>query len=266
MGASKGLPMPILFPILTIIGGLGTVITTLTIAKTTPNYSIGGIEFPYISDTGRDPPAYYVFVIGMVLNAVLFICDGAENFLRVRTAATLILDNQAKAKNIRIALASLIFTVIASLALSLLAGLDTRNYPDMHNYSAYLFFLCAVVFMSLTTANFSALAKANPFFRRHFQLRISIVVCLSLFFTCYIIIGLALVYTYCGGWTIDPVSGLYDYSGCAGVHTFRAITQYLTILSVIAFPCSLVYDFSNPSPSPAIMSAQKQNGDATYPL
>ena len=40
---------------------------------------IGGLSYPYFSDTGRDSPAYYVFAVGLTITALLLAAIGLLN-------------------------------------------------------------------------------------------------------------------------------------------------------------------------------------------
>ena len=51
---------------------------------TSSDVYIGGISYPYFSDTGRDAPAYYVFAVGLTITAALIAAVGVLNWRAYR--------------------------------------------------------------------------------------------------------------------------------------------------------------------------------------
>lgn len=50
-------------PLLVGVIGIGTIVACMIISRVRGDYT-GGLVWPYISDTGRDKPQYYLFAVG----------------------------------------------------------------------------------------------------------------------------------------------------------------------------------------------------------
>ena len=49
--------------------GISTIVTCMIVSQSL-DHETGGLTWPYISDTGRDNPEYYIFAVGMLFLSV----------------------------------------------------------------------------------------------------------------------------------------------------------------------------------------------------
>ncbi|KAL3660253.1 hypothetical protein V7S43_014783 [Phytophthora oleae] len=144
---------------------IATLVTCVSIAKANERY-LGGLAWPYFSDTGRDIPGYAVFCAGLTTVSVALVLTWSANYqyqselLRGETdpsASTI--RNYCKAVRI--------IGVLSALELSILAFFSTTSYPDVHQYAAYWFFVLEAVALVLNTIASYKLSRLNKVLHNH---------------------------------------------------------------------------------------------------
>ena len=110
-----------------------------------PSYYTGGIALPYISDTWRDAPNYYLGLVGGIICGACLLVQHA--YLNVRIAFA--------CGDKRASILWLTASALGALSCIGLLGLtifSTTAFPDLHQYSAYLFFVLQAIALPLFTA------------------------------------------------------------------------------------------------------------------
>ncbi|GLE04889.1 hypothetical protein PINS_up013870 [Pythium insidiosum] len=117
-----------------------TLVTCVILTKTRHIYT-GGLDWPYFSDMGRDPPGYYIFCTGLSIVAISLAMTWFFNFQFQRAIM------QEPLTVGRLSRASLHWArvccgvgMISVVGLPVLAFFSTSSYPKTHNYGAYYFF------------------------------------------------------------------------------------------------------------------------------
>ena len=231
---------------------------------------IGGIGYPYISDTESSPTTRPIFATGMTLAALALIANYAlmKGAIDQRIAAMARAAHAPSAHVARCNLAAAILGVLGSLCAALLAVFDTLDYPSVHNLSAYAFFLFTVSAVSLHTFIASRVARDT------YRCKLALNVILAVAFIIYIPVGLALLspwqrlsmdgctsyYTsnvgmaekaadaFCKSVALptDPTKVLFwDYSSQAGVNTVRAVSQHVCVLCVLGYVFAFYADLKH---------------------
>jgi len=199
----------------------------------------GGLDFPYISDTGREGAAYFVFMILTIISFPFQIVTYTLNHHRLN-----VLRNKVTAgTGFNIARwAALCWGVIGSVGLVLLTSVNTLMDADLHLYSAYVCVVGITLFMCITTsliARARALAADDvreQLVPRKLWLVKSVVTCFaSFFFVIYLPVGLAILCE----WDQDPVTKLYDYRNCLETHKLRASCQHLFVWTTLFYLVTL---------------------------
>ena len=123
--------LPLVGPTLVIFA----LIICVSIAKV-DNIYIGGLEWPYFSDTGRDAPAYYVFALLLTVVGVITAIVWHANLLFQR--AYFRNNPGTYSPHIyRTCIAANAIGMISSVGLPILSLFDTSEYSDLHMYGAY---------------------------------------------------------------------------------------------------------------------------------
>jgi len=225
-------------PIFTGVLAISTLIACLVVSQSL-HHDTGGLTLPYISDTGRDPPEHYIFAVGLTISGLGLAITAVLNFLTV---------NSREISNIHIkrcASATIAVGALGGIFLALLSNLDDKDYPNVHLYCAILFFVCALVFVSLNLPIYYFIWKENKSktSKKSFLWKLVLGILFYIFFIIYIPIGLAIVCS----WDQDPETHLYNYRGCIPIHHTRTSTQYGSVISFLLFVCSLTVDFLDSS-------------------
>ncbi|CEG39341.1 Uncharacterized conserved protein [Plasmopara halstedii] len=131
-----------------------TLLTCVSLAKAKDIY-LGGLAWPYFSDTGRDAPAYTVFCAGLSIVAVALIVTWTVNY---KFQAELIeMKCQGNAEKVcgkytrKCCLVVLVLGVLSTFGLPVLAFFSTTSYPDVHKYAAYWFFVLEAIALVVNT-------------------------------------------------------------------------------------------------------------------
>lgn len=221
---------------------VATIIICVIITRSM-NIDIGGISYPYISDTGRDSPSYPVFVAGMSVTSFFMIWTLFANFKMLLNFSV----RYGHGLGFRIAAGiALCFGLISSVTGPLLAGLTTRKYPDGHLYSAYAFFFALIIYVIMNSAMMTSVFRRNSYEESRRTLRTSLALkwtccgCMIVTFVIYIPIGISIL---CA-WQYNSSTGLYDYTNCPSTHVMRTITQHLTVLFLVAYFATFAVDFT----------------------
>lgn len=134
-----------------------TLVLCVSITLGTDTY-IGGISYPFFSDTGRDRShgQYYIFAVGLTITGILWAATvTGVSMLGKRLSANL--GDGTKAHCLLSSAAGFLWA--ASPFLALVSIFDTVNFSTIHNLSAYAFFGFALIGVILHTLGFHALAR-----------------------------------------------------------------------------------------------------------
>jgi hypothetical protein len=261
-----------LSPLLGFCIGVLTYVVCVAYALGSGQY-IGGIGWPYFSDTGREAPMYYLFAIGLTVTAVLLGVTNVSWFAKVHVESSspaevgrAILRCCVDRPATTVAHAALISVLVSLIGLVMLACFSTIVYPAVHDYSAYAFFILQTVALALYTVANNLEPPPEPRLRRARVVRN----CVSaVYFACFIVylpIGLAvncpferlsmdacvnverLGEAYCAALQLpaDPeLTRLWDYSACRGTNEMRSVTQFLCIVGLLAYYVTFMLDLAD---------------------
>ncbi|KAH7482480.1 hypothetical protein KRP22_008364 [Phytophthora ramorum] len=211
-------------PVVATVVVIVTLITCVSIAKVKDIY-LGGLTWPYFSDTGRDSPGYTIFCVGLSIVAIALVLTWTANYQFQRELIEKETSENAEnlyGPTIRKYIGAVrVVGVLSTLGLPVLAFFSTTSYDSVHKYAAYWFFVLeAVALLTNTIASLKLVrlteASENPYYaseseepalatsfnpwnvsksstRRTFYIQ---AVCTSLFliaFVLYIPVGLALI-------------------------------------------------------------------------
>ncbi|KAG7379981.1 hypothetical protein PHYPSEUDO_007890 [Phytophthora pseudosyringae] len=146
-------------PVAATIVVIATLITCVSVAKAKDKY-LGGLTWPYLSDTGRDMPGYAVFCAGLTTVGISLILTWFANYqfqselLEKETDASAASINKY-CKVVRV------IGVLSAFGLPILAFFSTTSYPDVHQYAAYWFFVLEAVALILNTITSYKLSHRN---------------------------------------------------------------------------------------------------------
>ncbi|KAG6579976.1 Transposon-encoded protein [Phytophthora cinnamomi] len=141
---------------------IATLITCVSVAKAKDIY-LGGLAWPYFSDTGRDPPGYTIFCVGLTTVAVALILTWVTNyeFQRelVERGCRDNTDNHYAATIRKYSEVVRVLGVLSAFGLPILAFFSTTSYPDVHKYAAYWFFVLEAIALVINTIASFKLAR-----------------------------------------------------------------------------------------------------------
>lgn len=245
-------------------------VTCIAIAKSQDTYT-GGLDMPYFSDIGRDKPGYWVFSVFITTAAVLLV------LLMPLQQRYLALEAPHRRRR---ATVSAIIGVVAALGAGVTSIADTNNYPDLHAYAAYVFFLFILLHALLTLSIYAGLAKDET--KTHARLmraRWALMAVFGIAFVLYLPVGLAVVCEFvelsfqdcldvmpeedCLANLDDDDANttlFYDYTDCPEVNTMRSSTQFICILTMMAYIAMYAFD---PAPSSASGHGNGASGNST---
>ncbi|CAI5720677.1 unnamed protein product [Hyaloperonospora brassicae] len=135
MDSARLLPLVrLVCPIGASISILVTMVTCVVIVKANDIW-VSGLTWPFLSDMGRDAPAYYVFATGLSVVAVLLVVTWTLNW-RYHISALPSDDTVYRS----IAFVAFFAGVMANLGLPVLAFFDTSKHAKVHALGAEWFF------------------------------------------------------------------------------------------------------------------------------
>ncbi|KAG3081602.1 hypothetical protein PI124_g19165 [Phytophthora idaei] len=133
---------------------IATLITCVSLAKAKDIY-LGGLAWPYFSDTGRDAPGYSVFCVGLSIVAIALILTWLANYqfqLELVDKESQENADNLYGKSIRKYCEIVrVLGVFSAFGLPVLAFFSTTSYPDVHKYAAYWFFVLEAIALVLNT-------------------------------------------------------------------------------------------------------------------
>ncbi|KAG6580078.1 uncharacterized protein IUM83_16017 [Phytophthora cinnamomi] len=124
---------------------LVTLVSCVIIVKANDIW-VSGLSWPFLSDMGRDYPAYYVFCTGLTLVATLLVFTWTFNW-RYHVSA---LPEDATVFR-AISFVSFVAGVLANPGLPVLAFFDTSKHPKLHAGGASWFFYIETIAVLLNT-------------------------------------------------------------------------------------------------------------------
>jgi len=223
--------------------GLCSIFLCLIITKAT-NVDTGGLNMPYISDTGREGGSYFVFSIFNTIAGILLLVTYHLNNLRLWVLQQKV--NGGTGHTVARCF-GIGFGALGAVGLIVLSIVSSMMDADTHLYAAYLFFVGTIIFACVNTSLIArARAIAPPETRdqlvpkKLWALKSVVTVLIALFFVIYIPVGMAVV---CD-WNYNEATKLYDYTDCLETHQLRAATQHLCVWSLLVYLMLLVEDFA----------------------
>jgi len=219
-------------------------------------HDVGGIYWPYLSDTGKYPPESALFAFGLTLTSVWIASIVTLNYGRIKREISL---NGSFAEGLnskdsegwqgwRRNNLALFLGLISSPFLGLLAVFDTGRSPALHLLFVLGFFPFMVAYVFVNTTVYRIILKHKesraskvPASKKMQDaikmLRISVrckIVC------CYLLFLFVILYLPVG---MSLVSDWYEYRNDVAIHTFRAINQHLSVLCLVFYFGSFWFDF-----------------------
>jgi hypothetical protein len=214
------------------------------------NHDIGGIYWPYLSDTAKLNPESAIFALGFTLTAVMIAFAVTLNYGKVKRDIEIygITDRRGIKRN----RTALVFGLLASPFLGLLACFDTARSPELHLIFVLGFFPLMLAYVFINTSIYSTLLSLRTSPRQnssngrkqsspatlslqrleksyHLKKRVSLA--LLIFVTLYLPVGMSLV------------TDWYNYSNDCAIHTFRAVMQHCSVLCIMLYFGTFWYDF-----------------------
>jgi len=245
------------FPAMGLSTFLVTIITCVLLVQYF-EHDIGGIYWPYLSDTGKYPPESALFAFGLTLTSVWIASVVVLNYGRIKREIT---THGSFAEGLnrkeqesdgwqgwRRNKIALVLGLLSSPFLGLLAVFDTARSPSLHLLFVLGFFPFMVSYIFVNTSVYKILlkhkeeriAKTNPSEKAKASLRAlrTSVWCKTT--CCYLLLFFVTLYLPVG---MSLVSDWYDYRNDVTIHTFRAINQHLSVLCLVFYFGSFWYDF-----------------------
>ena len=240
----------------------------ITIAEDT---YIGGLDFPFFSDTGRDKPAYYVFSgLNCTASALLFM------FMILQFVYVTAWHKASGGKGFMLrAVFALIAGFLAPVGSILLSIFTTNDHPALHAYSAYAFFFLILVYCIFTMTIMYTLSHTFSCLKKMVYLRFVVVGVLAVAVVLYIPVGLGLgcddylsivqcklieTDDYCEGVRKNDLeTNLFDYTRCKDVNTMRSASQFVSIMLLMLL--MLIHAFEPFPPTPT----DEHNTEPTAP-
>ena len=234
-------------------------------------------EYIYDSDTGREPPAYYVFSVGLVITGI-FIFITSLAYLWAWNIFVGLYIPQFPSFLLALYYLGAIAWVIACPIMAMIAIFDNCTQQNIHFAAAITFFIVALVAHTLDTIGTHVAAcqyvQSEPFEDRVLTFlntskiaKYVVLACLLVSFMIYVPIGLALVckweylnqdeciakglgQEYCRTAPIavpdtdsyQNSTCLYDYSGCPGVNMMRSVSQHFYVICLLSSFGITTYD------------------------
>eukprot|EP01065_Artemidia_motanka_P028446 TRINITY_DN33807_c0_g1_i1.p1 TRINITY_DN33807_c0_g1~~TRINITY_DN33807_c0_g1_i1.p1 ORF type:complete len:270 (+),score=40.24 TRINITY_DN33807_c0_g1_i1:73-882(+) len=212
-------------------------------------HDIGGIYWPYISDTAKEVPQAGLFSYAMSVVSTLIFVTVVVHHGKVKLRLYALRDGHKDTvgqKRARLARAAGCF---AAPNLGLLSCYDAKRSPELHLLFVILFFVPTLVYILCTVSVYRLLVKRQEartaagkerlprksYVSLHTSLRWKerIAAAFGFFFTLYLPVGMSLV------------TDWYDYRNDVAVHTFRAVTQHCAVLCLVVFFGTMWWDFGD---------------------
>jgi len=215
-------------------------------------HDIGGIPWPYISDTAKDPPQAGMFSYGMTVTSCIIVWVVVINYGKAKNDIDLMYPPDTDGLGSRRNFAGLVAGLISAPNLGLLACFDTRRTPGLHLLFVVLFFIPCIAYLFIVKSLYELLlvrAKTRAQkkedqepghevpYKSYTSLQTSLrwkrLIC-NVFLvavTLYLPVGMALV------------SDWQDYSNDVAIHTARAVAQHVSVFCLCCFFGSMYYDF-----------------------
>jgi hypothetical protein len=198
-------------------------------------HDVGGIPWPYISDTAKDAPQAGAFAFGMTVTACLVVVIVVLHYGKLKNDLSVLHDSKGMRRN----KLSMICGLVAAPNLALLACYDTARTPGLHMLFVLGFFPACVVYLFAVTSLYklivhdmrtrrcdddSSVTKTRWIsLRTSLKYKVLICNCFLVSVSLYLPIGLCLV------------SNWYNYAEDVYVHTMRAISQHISVALLVLF-------------------------------
>jgi len=237
---------------------------------------IGGLKFPYFSDTGREAPGYYVFASLNSVASILLL-----GFVILQYKFVKAWTDDAKCRNVT----ATVFGAIAPVFSIILSVVSSNTNDDVHFYSAILFFVCMVLHLGFSMTIYWYLNSVYDAFKSMHVARVVVAALFFISFLLYLPIGLAincpfenlslddcinqedLGVEYCTDLK-DPdnvtLTVLYDYSPCVDTNHLRSATQFCSIFFLMVWIIISAFDPTPPTSGTGDERVKFDNTEETF--
>ena len=214
-------------------------------------HDIGGLYWPYISDTAKEMPQAGLFAYGMSVVSVLLLLVVLINHGKVKLNLYALAEGEegTYVKGLRRAKVARAAGCIAAPGLGLLACYDTARAPALHLVFVLAFFAPCLVYCGCMMSVYSLMARRLHERRQKLHRSIPrlsyvsletslrwkrrIALAFAFFFTLYLPVGMSLV------------TNWFDYTKDVKVHTFRAVCQHGSVIALLFFFGTMWHDFGD---------------------
>mmetsp|Transcript_9222 Transcript_9222/g.10518 ORF Transcript_9222/g.10518 Transcript_9222/m.10518 type:complete len:257 (-) Transcript_9222:328-1098(-) len=228
-------------------------VSCIAISKSNDIY-VGGLTFPYFSDTGREKPASYIFSSFITLASIALVGFSILQYQYMKAWNTKLVYTNVLAS---------VFLFVAAFCSATLSIVSSNESLDIHFYSAISFFVLTTLYVIMSFVQYRKLMFEYDEFASNRLARNIVMGCLFVFFMLYIPIGLSVVCdfeflslldcideeelgaAYCLDLQNEDEPGftvLYDYTGCLTENHLRSSTQFLTIVSMMSWIILQAFD------------------------
>mmetsp|Transcript_14324 Transcript_14324/g.48971 ORF Transcript_14324/g.48971 Transcript_14324/m.48971 type:complete len:278 (-) Transcript_14324:230-1063(-) len=212
-------------------------------------HDIGGIPWPYISDTAKDAPQAGLFSYGLTVTSCLIVWVVVINYGKICIDVDVTYPDPNDSTCSKRNFAALIAGLISAPNLGLLACFDTERSPELHLSFVLLFFLPCIVYLYMIKSVYELLYKrAQTLAKRSKDGKPSI----AIPFKSYTSLETSLRYKrwisniFLVAVTLYLPVGMYmvkdwsDYRNDVATHTFRAVAQHVSVFCLCCFFGSMV--------------------------
>ena len=256
-----GARMLVPLPVYGCVAAIGSIAACEILKQLTKPVWLGGIPLPYLSDAAAEGAGYFVFAIGQSLAAAFLISQHA--ILSPQWSAIV---GGVLAWH-RWWLRACALACAASCALILFACFSAYRYPEVHEYSGYVFFCLYAISITIFTVISGCVYRALPDGSSRaaapaFPAKLALCVLFWIALVVYLPVGAALAAATCSeerlrldssfctehsGWCDDRERNdgetfLWDYSGCAPTHTMRAVAELVCAVALFLYQATFVME------------------------
>eukprot|EP00164_Ancoracysta_twista_P011396 GFYU01017549.1.p1 GENE.GFYU01017549.1~~GFYU01017549.1.p1 ORF type:complete len:298 (-),score=45.49 GFYU01017549.1:586-1479(-) len=226
-------------PTMGMISWFVTISTCVTLNRLY-DHDIGGIPWPYISDTGKYSPERAVFSFGCTITCIYMLTVVALNYGKVKRDIEIRHPtSEFGTRGTKRNMVSFVAGIVGCPFLGLLASFDTADTPGLHLICVLVFFPLMLTWMYFNTSVYIVLVQYEraTYGRAHRalviskNLKITLSVLMTIFVMLYLPIGMCLV----NDW--------YNYGADWKIHTFRAVNQHLAVACLVFYFGTHFFDF-----------------------
>eukprot|EP00043_Microstomoeca_roanoka_P016867 m.174209 g.174209 ORF g.174209 m.174209 type:complete len:254 (-) comp16538_c2_seq1:1569-2330(-) len=182
--------MGVLKALLPIIGAFIALTTVITcfIVSAALNHTKDDLTWPFISDAGEDPPEYYVFLVGGIISAIIFVI--AWWLICAYLRRVYYADNSSHPR--LWVWIVFVLQVIAAIGLVLLVIFDVDDHEGVHIVGAAMFFIATIIGDTVAIAAYYRHAQGlDEQIQRRAKFKLIVLIIIWVLFIIYVPIGYA---------------------------------------------------------------------------